>query len=650
MSDYQGDIIRGKKALETDDNIVSKPVVPDAVDTDATTLLSRLVDKRPDTIQLQQKNEFSLSTVDSSTFYAIMDGDETAVRGRLGATRDMSDMALNLLVKARQKADEKEYAETILGRALLQKQNDDEDKRPGGVMSRYHWFPLFTPDVTAMIEDTSAKKHAYDRMLNLYLGINMIEDRYGGRYDTNNNHYYDRFGGRYDERGYEFADGSYLSADGSMLDKAIDAIVLADGVVAKLTPAMKDESAKDVMHKAQDIAEADHIDAKDEKKYEAYDDVIDVKEGLVAAKIKEKLLQNALARRTTTQSATPEIKDDDIPPVPPSGGFSGPAAAAIDSSFVETGTTSTTEAAIESAIPASESAMASAVEAVPAAAITPASLAAKAAVEGVSIFQTGEFQKIANTRPGAAAHMLQKQGGPKIKEAHVDHINKIKEKLALDGLKFANQSALDDFKDKFDFLVSSYNKVKADHENGADIDIDQETRSYGFKLRMLRHKFEKEQGLSLTDNQFLKMLETAGAGTKLASNAAGEVSLQNYIRSELGAAGHYGQRAARLSAEDIEQLLKLAKENSFVTSSIQDKMVEDGLARRSRFITGRLAQMAHEIDGIEEIASSFGIAAEKSGGATIDASKIMQLKAETAEQPMVKQLIKRGLQMMHRGP
>ena len=39
-----------------------------------------------------------------------------------------------------------------------------------------------------------------------------------------------------------------------------------------------------------------------------------------------------------------------------------------------------------------------------------------------------------------------------------------------------------------------------------------------------------------------------------------------------------------------------------------------------------------------------------SGGATIDASKIMQLKAETAEQPMVKQLIKRGLQMMHRGP
>lgn len=155
-----------------------------------------------------------LENVDDDLFAAIMRGDETRVRGRIGGSdKILSEAEALILIRTREHEEEIEY-EKMLEQKFDADGDDDEDPALWQVvgheadMGRRPGFHFFGHDC----------------------------DKYGGRYDRKKVRYHDRFGGFYDTKGYQFADGSYKTAGGDHYDAATHTVRLAIGGPAEQLP------------------------------------------------------------------------------------------------------------------------------------------------------------------------------------------------------------------------------------------------------------------------------------------------------------------------------------------------------------------------------------------------------------------------------
>lgn len=81
-------------------------------------------------------------------------------------------------------------------------------------------------------------------------------DKHGGRY-SEDGRYYDAFGGFYDRYGYEHADGSYTSVNGTTYDASTNKVVLADGTERKMPENLDTAEERKAVVRA-DAAVVDH--------------------------------------------------------------------------------------------------------------------------------------------------------------------------------------------------------------------------------------------------------------------------------------------------------------------------------------------------------------------------------------------------------
>lgn len=629
MSDFQGDIKRGQDKRETGDITGTKNVMPDTVTpADDGTLLSRLIDKRPDTIQVQQQREFSMETVDSSTFYAIMDGDETAVRGRLGgATRDLSDTALNMLVKTRHKAEEKEYAETILGRMIAEKQNEDVDQRPGGMLSRFRWYFVFSPDVNEQLDDREAKKRAHKSMLNTYLGLTigtMIADNYGGSYDTANNHYYDRFGGRYDDHSYEAPDGSVFTAAGLIFDALSNTVTGPDGLNFKFSMD-KDpevESMKDRETMAQHMA-----------------DIREVASSVAAQKywnnhgqlIKWKKMAQAGEASEIQAGQTPT---DDVPaPVA--------AVASTDSSFVDMKPEAVTAAAKEM----DED-------------VVYALASAKA--QGIDVKQTAQFAKDANKVMGGGLKYLNDPNRAKVYESELQAVDDISSELgeqvgiySVPGMeKFLNKTAAR--------ILDKHASVLNVMDKDSDSAIEASTKALNQFIKLWADT-ESKYGIEIQGTEMAALLIRNGATVPLAARLVGEADFDSFLESDLGKQlmGERGLEAMRFTKAEIAEMSQEQRDGAYKhmrragQTASPEQTHEAGetpdmpKGQSSRFHSmqsGKPLQVAEGLEMIGGVTSDFVLSAVKK----IDASSIMALKSSLADKTADHSIVNRGIQQVRK--
>lgn len=655
MSDYQGDITRGQKDRETGADTGSKNVMPATVDADDGTLLSRLIDKRPDTIQLQQQRETSLLTVDSSTFYAIMDGDERAVRGRLGgATRDLSDTALNMLVKARQKADEKEYAETVLGR-MIANQQDDEDRRPGGMLSRFRWYFVFSPDVNEqIIGHDEDKKRAHKKMLDTYLGLAVgatIADNYGGAYDPINNYYYDRFGGRYSEFGYVSILGDIMLTGGGKFDRGTGILTDKTGAIHKFA-----SYVMDVMGGSERLGEALH-ELSNAGRYDRNDPrVIETEHGLIdkqmivytgdnpnsdvvnGEKLRAQVLKRMAKRQRAEQEAAAASPDD----------TSAPAMASANGT----------------AAPGGMRAMGRTL---------------------ADLMQDPEFQKRANAEAGGGLPFLHDLASGYVTVKDAQNLSRIARALQEDGRKYEDLQPVEKLLFKTLSEIEDANAEKEGIENAPTLDDDKRKAAiieinihYGLRMRNILIELAEKENIKIDPLVMVQIMEALGAGTGMAANSVGEDYMQEYIVSDIGKDGRYASRASRDS--ELKKTSEAARMYDYdmlgEPQSVMQEDLDSALGGTPNYLS-RLLKLSAQADEPEiagpgnEETNSIGDTFDKAAAETrltvdsskimnlvnsgnsmghIDSSKIMNLRMDTAEEPaeepMVKRLIKSGLNLL----
>lgn len=172
----------------------------------------------------------SFDKLDDDLFAAILHGDETHVRARLGSSdRPLSEAEAVILIRTRQHEEEIGY-ERMVEQALATAAKEDKET------AAYIWY---VPEVH--------HAHYVPRLDEL--------DAYGGHYDRKEARYYDRFGGSYDATGYRHADGSYQTAAGDYYHAGTRRVQLAIGGSAEILPAELADAGIDVMRLALQVAE-----------------------------------------------------------------------------------------------------------------------------------------------------------------------------------------------------------------------------------------------------------------------------------------------------------------------------------------------------------------------------------------------------------
>lgn len=603
MSD-NGETRKGQRTLSQDDGKPVEMTLPSGVDRDDATLLQRLTDTRADTIHLQQKQQTTLENLDSSMFLALMSGDEEYVRARMRGAKNMSEAEAHLLVKAERKAEEKHYEQEQLARANTPM--NGQDRRPGGDKSKFAWYLLFAPDVMEQYEEQQDRKHQQAGRMDIFGGYmkdGVYYDAFGGRFHMATGIYQDKFGGSYDDTGYQYANGSYVTASGMFLDALANTVRLPDGDVYTFAASMKDEPKAAIARFIQEVADADKpVDMNAPEHADT----------IVAFKNHHALVNNLLRRIAESAGAASDSAPatDGIPAVPA-------AAAPVESAFVETAGQGAPEAVSGAA--ANMPAMAASV--MPAAGEAYA-VASAVAETGTDVRRTAEFQRLANSAPAAAVAMLADPAAGKPTVAHAQYAEQVHGELYGEN-RFDNMDTITRLEKIIGRLVEKHHEMRLGVTTQEAIEHVDNRAALQLKAALRRFAAAHEEqlnALQMDDVKMVGILTHMNAATRVIALALGEKNVQRYKRTDEGCSC----RALKMDDDTMEKLQE--PEPIFSFKPLEIAGYDHTGAEHSRFRSPRLAQIAQEIDAKGGLGDNFGQSSLK-----VDEAKIKALKIEENE-------------------